>query len=350
MGQLNVAANGQALSSGGMLVTGNYYSALGVETLLGLPIGDDNDTSDGLPSAVISYRFWERVFGLDPSAIGKTLYINGQPCLVVGITPKEFFGVSAGGFMRTPEIDITLPIRAKDRLEGAGQEKVAWFGPDWFWIQVMGRLKPGTSEAAARNELAALLTANLPETARRDLHSEVPRIFLDPGSQGLATLRSAYRKPLLILMVVVGLTLLMACANLAGLLLARAASRQREIMLRLAVGASRSRLVRQLLVEGGVLSLAGAAGGLALAYWGVRTISALVANGDAPIPINVSPDLRVLGFTVAVRYSPHFYLHWRPRYGPHASMWPTVSRMIRWLETVYAASAQLAYSSPFRWL
>jgi predicted permease len=164
----------------------------------------------------------------------------------------------------------------------------------------MGRLNAASLEAAAKSELSTLVAANLPESIRHNLASEVPRIYLDPGGQGLDSLRSVYQKPLLILMAVVGLTLLMACANLAGLLLARATARQREIMLRLAIGASRGRLIRQLLVEGAVLSAIGAAAGLAFAYWGVRALVALVASGPAPIPVAVQPDARVLGFTVAV--------------------------------------------------
>ena len=305
LGPVNVAVNGQALSTGAMVVSGNYFRALGVGTVIGRPITDDGDTADGLPSAVISYRFWERTFGPDPSAIGKTLYVNGQPCIVIGVTPKAFFGVSAGGFMQTPNLDIMLPIRLRDRVEGSGHKLTAWFGDDLFWVQVMGRLNSG-GEAAAKSELAAVVLANLPDTPKKELGTEVPRVYLDPGAQGLDSLRRVYHQPLLILMAVVGLTLLMACANLAGLLLARATARQREIMLRLAVGASRGRLVRQLLSEGAVLSVIGAVAGLAFAWWGVRALQALVASGSAPIPVDVAPDARVFGFTAAVSLATTF--------------------------------------------
>jgi predicted permease len=299
LGPVNAAVGNQALSTGAMVVSGNYFRALGVGTILGRPISDDDDTADGLPSAVISYRFWERAFALDPAAIGKTLYVNGQPCVVIGVAPKDFFGVSAGGFMMTPNLDIMLPIRARERLEGSGRVRTAWFTDDLFWVQAMGRLTNAT-EALARGELAAMVMANLPAEPRKELGSEMPRVYLDPGGQGLDSLRRTYRQPLTILMAIVALTLLMACANLAGLLLARANSRQREIMLRLAVGASRGRLVRQLLVEGAVLAGAGAAAGMGFAWWGVRALVALVATGSAPIPIEVAPDARVLAFTIAV--------------------------------------------------
>ncbi len=306
LGPVNVAANGRALAAGAMVASGNYFQALGVETILGRTFAADDETAGGLPPAVISYRFWDRAYGLDPAAIGKTLYVNGQPCVLIGITSKEFFGVSAGGFMRTPEVDITLPIRWREQLEGAGLKRTVWFGDDLFWVQVMARLPAPRAETTAKNEWAALIAANLPEPLKRQLGTEAPRVYLDPGSRGLDSLRRAYRRPLLILMAVVGLTLLMACANLAGLLLARASVRQREIMVRLAVGASRGRLVRQLLVEGALLSAIGAVAGMGFAWWGVWALVALVSSGAAPISVAISPDLRVLGFTVAVSLATTF--------------------------------------------
>ena len=299
LGPVNVAVGTQAIATGGMVVSGNYFQALGVSTVIGRPLTDDDDTADGLPSAVISYRFWERAFGLNPEAIGKTMYVNGHPCVVIGVAPREFFGVSAGGFLRTPNIDVVLPIRARERMESAGRQKLDWFGDDLFWIQVMGR-RTAAGEPQARGELASFVLAHLSDENRKELNGEVPRVFLDPGARGLDALRGAYRQPLLILMTVVGLTLLMACANLAGLLLARANARQKEIMLRLALGANRGRLVRQLLVEGALLAAAGAAAGLAFAWWGVRALVALMATGFAPIPVDVAPDARVLAFTAAI--------------------------------------------------
>jgi predicted permease len=231
--------------------------------------------------------------------------VNGQPCLIVGVAPKGFFGVSAGGFMLTPNVDVMLPIRLRDRLEGSGGTRVEWYGNDLFWVQVMGRLNPG-AESRAKTELATVVMTYLSDENRKELGVEVPRVYLEPGARGLDSLRSVYHEPLLILMAVVALTLLMACANLAGLLLARANARQKEIMVRLAVGANRGRLVRQLLLEGAVLATVGAAAGLGFAWWGVRALVALVATGNAPIPIDVTPDARVLGFTAAVSVATTF--------------------------------------------
>jgi predicted permease len=300
LGRVNVAANGQALATGAMVVSGNYFQALGVAPILGRALTEDDDTSGGVPSAVISYRLWDRAFGLDPKAIGKTIHVNGQPCVIVGVTSNQFFGVSAGGFMTIPEIDLTLPIRARERLEGAGRTRTAWFGNDLHWVQIMARLKSPAGEAPARAELSSIIMANLPSEARQALGAAMPEVFLEPGSQGIDSLRTQYRQPLVILMVVVALTLLMACANLAGLLLARAAARRREISLRMAVGAGRGRVIRQLLVEGAVLSALGMLAGLGFAWCGVRALVGLLAGSSVPIPLAVSLDLRILGFTAAV--------------------------------------------------
>ena len=300
LGRLNVTANGESRVAGGLLVSGNYFSGLGVNALLGRPIVADNDTVDGVAAAVISYRFWERAFGLDPAAIGKTIYINHQPSVVVGVTPREFFGVSAGGFVATPEVDVTLPIRVRNRFDWGSRTPIPFFAPDRFWIQMMGRVKPASEESAVQAELTAILTGNMPEAILRNPLTGAVRIELQPGSQGLDYLRQRYRQPLLILMTVVGLTLLMACANLAGLLMARATARRKEITLRLALGAGRRRLVWQLLVEGALLSLAGAAAGLLLAFWGVDALLAMVLSGPVAILLQVRPDARILGFTVAI--------------------------------------------------
>jgi len=298
--RLNVTANNEARVTGGLLVSGNYFSALGVGMALGRPLVDDDDTVDGVPAAVISYRLWERAFGMDPSVIGKPLYINRAPFAIVGVAPRGFYGVSMGGFFRSPEIDVTLPVRVRERLPQDPKHPIDWFAPNFFSFQVMARLKPGAGTGAAKAEFGAILVANMPEEARKDPKAGVPRIEIESGAKGLAFLRQDYRDPLLILTAVVGLALLMTCANLAGLLLARATARKKEIALRLAMGAGRFRLVRQLLMEGILLSAGGALAGLLLAAWGIHALLSLLGPVSNGVLSDLTPDMRVLAFTAAI--------------------------------------------------
>src|ERR1022692_4273371 len=163
--RLNVMTNGESRVTGGMAVTGNYFSGLGVRMALGRPLTADDDSEGGTTAAVISYRLWERSFGLDPAAAGKTIYINRKPYVVVGVTAREFFGVSVTGMFLAPEIDVTLPIQVKERIDGAPDRGDEWRSVDLCWVQMMGRLKPGSGAGAVAAQLGPLLPANLPEEA-----------------------------------------------------------------------------------------------------------------------------------------------------------------------------------------
>ena len=298
--RLNVMTNGESRVTGGMAVTGNYFSGLGVRMALGRPLVADDDSEGGTTAAVISYRLWERAFGLDPAAAGKTIYINRKPYVVVGVTAREFFGVSVTGMFLAPEIDVTLPIQVKERIDGAPDRGDEWRSVDLCWVQMMGRLKPGSGAGAVAAQVGPLLPANLPEAAVRELRGEAPRVDVKPGSQGLEYGRTQFKDPLKVLAAVVGLALLMACANLAGLLLSRAAARRKEITIRLAVGAGRWRLVRQLLMESALLSAGGAAAGLLVGRWGLQALLAVAKAGQFALPVEAHLDLRVLGFAAAV--------------------------------------------------
>ena len=298
--RLNVLVNGESRVTGGMAVSGNYFSGLGVRMALGRPLVADDDSEGGTTAAVISYRLWERAFGLDPAAAGKTIYINRKPYVVVGVTAREFFGVSVTGLFLAPEIDVTLPIQMKERIDGAPDRGNEWRSADLCWVQMMGRLKPGSGAGAAAAQLGPLLLANLPETAVEELRGQAPRVDAQPGSHGLEYGRTQFRDPLKVLAGVVGLALLMACANLAGLLLARAAARRKEITIRLAVGAGRWRLIRQLLMESALLSAGGAAAGLLVGRWGLQALLAMARAGRFALPVDIHLDLRVLGFAAAV--------------------------------------------------
>jgi macrolide transport system ATP-binding/permease protein len=293
--QVSVAGNKQALVTDGAVVTGNYFSTLGVPAAVGRLLESDNDIVAGTPALVISYHLWETQFGLAPDVIGKTLYINTQPCTIMGVTPKSFLGLSTAH-----RIDLMLPVRARPLVAGATRQRLDYFfAQDFYWLQAVGRRHPGASDAAIEAEAAAAVEANLPETARRSLAGESPYVSAERAGQGLSGLRESYRNPLLIVMGVVAITLLMACANLAGLLLARANTRGREITVRLALGAGRGRLIRQLLVEGALLSAAGAISGIVIAWAGLRALLALMNSGWS-MPLEAAPDGWVLAFTIAV--------------------------------------------------
>jgi macrolide transport system ATP-binding/permease protein len=296
----SVVAHGQAIVTDGMVVSGNYFATLGVAPAAGRLLVSDDDTEAGVPAVVISYALWERLYGSDPEAIGKALFINAQPFTVVGVAPRAFLGLAP-----PRRFDIAIPIRARDRVAGAGKSRVDWLSDDFYWVQTIARRRTGISDAAIAAETGGIVAANLPDAARRTLAGETPYVSAAAAGQGLTTLREYYRNPLLIVMAVVALTLLMACANLAGLLLARANARGREILIRLALGAKRARLVRQLLVEGALLSAAGACAGLAVTHWGLQGLLALL-NGGAADALEAPLDGRVLAFTAAVSMATTF--------------------------------------------
>ena len=297
---LNASVDGQASMADGAMVTGDYFSGLGVLPVLGRMI-TDTDVRESAPRvAVISYSYWTRRFGRPPSAVGKAIFIDGVPFTVVGVAPPEFFGVQPG---HAPDIWIPLIQEARIGPWGAAppHSREMWTRPDWWWVMVLARLQPGVTEQQAlvaaqvpflRSAAAAAKTPFKP--------TEAPQVEFLPASRGLDTLRWQYSRPLLVLMTVVSLVLLIACANIATLLLARAAARRREIGVRLTLGASRFRLVRQLLTESLLLSVIGGAAGFLLAHWGSRVLLLLISGGVQTVGLEIRPDLAVLGFCAGV--------------------------------------------------
>ena len=287
----------------GQLVSGDYFAGLGVSPVLGRTLTDADDRPSAPAVGVISYRFWERRFNRDPSIVGKTIQVNRVPITLVGVTPPAF-----GGTLQVGEwVDISLPLalHARFQPDRANNRAQAWY----WWIRVMGRLRAGVHAEQARASLEPIFQATAREgwlagVGRVDGTAtgmpEIPTLAADPGGQGENDRRRLYAESLRILMGLVGVLLLVASANVASLLVARGSARRREIALRLALGASRGRVVRQLLGESALLAFGGTAVGILLAYWSRGLLRGLRQfNGD-PAILDLPLDGKVLAFTVVV--------------------------------------------------
>src|SRR5215510_13279173 len=298
---LSVHANDQAEFVQGQLVSGGYYAGLGVQPLLGRTIAVADDQAAASPVAVITHRYWRRRFGSDPAVIGKTIEVNQIPCTIIGVSPPSFYGALQVG----QAADVSIPLALEQQLSPANSR----LGKPWvWWLRVMGRLKPEVTAERARAELEIAFqqsaqegwTAAPAQNQQSQESRDAPRLRAADGSQGLAELRRKRTQSLTVLMVVAGLALLIACATIANLLLARAATRRKEIAVRLALGAGRFRLIRQLLTESVLLAGFGGALGVAMAYWGKDLLLTLQPWGGGELALDLKLDMRVLGFTIAI--------------------------------------------------
>jgi len=294
-GGLTVIVQGQADRGRGEYVTGSYFSGLGVPPAAGRLLNDDDDRA-GSPVIAVSYSYAQKRFMGPAQAVGQHVLINNQPFTVVGVTPPGFNGVDPAW-----TLDAYLPMHSAALLSTRATPDERYVDRKRYWIEIMGRLRPGVSQARAEARLAALFNPFIDSTATSaEERTDLPRFLLRPGATGLDQLRRRYSEPLYVLMTLVGLILAIACANIANLLLARAAGRRREIAVRLSLGADRSRVVRQLLTESVLLAFLGGAIGLLFAQQGVRILTVLIANGNPEFNIHASLNWNVLAVTLAI--------------------------------------------------
>ena len=290
-----LAVRGQAASASAEYVTGEYFRGLAVSPAAGRLIDSEDDRPGAAPVAVISFATSQNRFGGPPNAIGQPVLVDNIPFTVVGVAPPEFFGVDPAA---AP--NLYLPLHTNLLVDGA---RAARMYPDrnFYWIEMMGRLRPGVSMAQAQAVLAPRFHQWVAATATTDgERAKLPALILNPGAAGLGSLRRQYSKPLYVLLTMVGLILAITCANIANLLLARAAARRREMAVRLSLGAGRFRVVRQLLTESVLLASLGGAFGVLFAIWGMRTLTLLLSGGQRNLTLHAELNWSVLGVTAAL--------------------------------------------------
>jgi predicted permease len=300
-----VADEAQIVS--GQAVSGGYYRGLGVQPILGRAISYEDDKPGAAPVVVLSHQFWEERFGATPAIIGQPLKLNQQSFTIIGVTPPGFTEVSQVDYHSA----VTVPLASEPLLQGRRSNLGTAKEPGVWWLNLMGRLKPDATYEQARDSLngafqaAALELMPPPRKASEPAQldpKDFPHLIAESGSRGMLDSRRRYSSAIYGLFIVVALVLLIACANVANLLLARAAVRGAEISVRLAVGAGRWRLIRQLLAESVLLAVLGGAVGVLFAFWGKSALLALAdkESGILPNGVDLSLNWRVLVFTVAV--------------------------------------------------
>jgi predicted permease len=280
------------------MVSGNYYSVLGVKPQLGRAIEPSDDRPISQAVAVISDRLWNREFGRSRSVLGEVIKVNDKPVVVIGVNPGRFTGVKSALASETPDVIVALAMQP---ILTPSSDGTSWLtNPAQWWVNVLGRAKGGITNAAAESALNVQLNAAVRATMPVRKGEEIPRLALRDGSRGLFEQEQLFARPLAVLALFVGMVLLLACANIANLMLARGANRQREMSVRLALGAGRNRILRQMFVESFLLAGIGGALGVLLGYLGRLALPELTVNAWQKTEIAVHFDVQVFAFAAAI--------------------------------------------------
>jgi predicted permease len=296
----DLSGNGPASMARGEVVSGDFFSTLGVNTILGRALGLGDDSPNAPLAIVLSYKYWQSAFGGGRKAVGSTVRINSVPVEIVGVASPQFTNLAPG---KTQDFFLPISVLPQLRLPWLGTESTL-NDPYSVWLVMVGRLKSGVAMSQAQAAASVIFRNEMLHGANPlSKAADNPRIALVPVQDGLSGQRGHFSSLLYMMMIAVGAILLIACANVAGLMLARSAARQKEMAVRLSLGAGRGRVIRQLLTESVMLSVAGGALGVLLAIRGIHAITALVTSGsDRPFGFVVTPDWRVLAFTIGVTF------------------------------------------------
>ncbi len=295
---LNVVARNQAEVLHGLYVSGNFFSGLGMAPAMGRLIAEEDDKAGAAPVTVIAYKYWQSRFASDPSVIGQSILVNSTPVTIAGVAAPGFFGVDS-----SVDVKVFLPLHMISMFSrGPGAEPQMCF-PDknYYWVEMMGRLQPGVRLEQAQSVFAPIFQSYVEGAAETaDEKITPPVLRLQAGGGGLDSLRRQYSGPLCVLMAMVGLILVIACTNIANLLLARGTARRRELAIRASLGAGRRRVIRQLLTESLLLSLGGGALGMVVAVWAIRGITVLLSAERPNLALHATLDWTVLAFTATL--------------------------------------------------